>query len=152
MDRVFQLREIPGSLVKEGKPHRIMSVGNWESDGVMEQSPRRRNKRFGENDWSYCGRPKNPVPVIERFSAHTVRAGVETLVIPRCFTIGIQPLSEISENRGYSTSEPLSYICRVHLADDRRRMTDDGVQKSDIEGQRSEILSTNGSAVFATCI
>src|SRR5437899_9363006 len=105
MNRPLEMIGISSCLVKERESHRIMSVGDRESDTMMRQATCRRQERLEEDHGSNGDSSYNPVPVIERFGATAHRTGKEALLVPRDFTVGIQPLDEAGQGFGYSGRE-----------------------------------------------
>src|SRR3977135_1290910 len=102
MNRVFQLGRISGCLVKKSKTHSIMSIRNRESQRMMEQPSRRRQKCFAENHGrDSCGSNKS-MAVIECLRSSPDRSSEKALVIPGGLTMRGQPFGEVSQHFRYA--------------------------------------------------
>jgi hypothetical protein len=62
---------------------------------MMEQSPRRREECFAENQGSDGCHPNKSMTIIECLGASADRSSVKALKIPRLFTIAIQPFDKV---------------------------------------------------------
>src|SRR5947207_15361630 len=98
MNRVFQLRPISSCLVQESQAHGVMSVRDWKSHRVMKMPSSRWHKCFAENHGSDGRRPDKSMAIIECLCSSTHRSSEETLVIPRCFAVALQPSSEVGKH------------------------------------------------------
>src|SRR6266850_1352949 len=105
MNRVFQLRRISSRLVQESEAHRVMRVRDWKSHRVMKEPSSRWHKCFAENHGSDGCRPDKPMAIIQRLCSSTDRSSEETLVIPRCFAVALQPISEVGKHARNVVSE-----------------------------------------------
>src|SRR6266480_5260475 len=115
MNRVFQLRDLSGRLVKKSKAHCIMSIRNWESHRMMEQSSCRRQEGFTENHGSNrCG-PNEPVAVIERLSSSPDWSSEKALKVPGCFAIATQPFDKVGQNICDLGRRWIGCLCCLHL-------------------------------------
>src|SRR2546430_2032864 len=115
MNRFFEMSGIPTCFVKEREAHRVVGVGNRESQRMMEQPSRRRQECLKENHGSDGGNSKDRVPEVKRFGPPTQRPREEALVIPGGFTVGIQPLGEASQDFGYSVHKLVGCLSDLHL-------------------------------------
>src|SRR5882724_11351139 len=77
-----------------------MRVGDGKPQGIMEQASRGWQERFTKNHRRNGRSSNKAASIIERLGTPTYPAGKKALIIPRFFTVGIQPLSEVSENIG----------------------------------------------------
>jgi hypothetical protein len=94
MDRLLQLPWGASGLVKEGKAHRIMRISDRKSGGTMEQMPRRRDEGFKKNQRGDSSGPEEFIVVIQPLSSPSDGSGEKGLVIARCFSMHVKPLSE----------------------------------------------------------
>src|SRR5260370_42661828 len=116
MNRLFEINRISSCLIKESESHSVMSIGDGESEAMMEQPARRRNKGFTKNHGSNGRGSDKPVPVVKRLDPPTQGPGEEALVIPRGLAVGVEPFVKIRQNLGYA-------ICCVHVHDMRARLS-----------------------------
>src|ERR1700730_2203693 len=102
MNRLFEIHRISSCLVKESESHGVMGIGDGEPDPPMEQPARRWNKGFAKNHWSNGRGSDKPVSVIKRFGPSAYRTCKKTLVIPGGLTVGIEPITEVSQHFCYA--------------------------------------------------
>src|SRR6267143_6346066 len=98
MNRVFQLRRISSCLVQKSEAHGVMSVRDWKSHRVMKEPSSRWQKCFAENHGSDGCRPDEAMAIIECLCSSADRSGEKALVIPRCFAVALQPISEVGKH------------------------------------------------------
>ena len=88
----------------------------------MEKPSRGRQEGLEGNHWSYRDCANKLMAVVKRFSPSSNRAGKKALMVPRRFTVRVQPGDE-----AFDYTRHIIRAVLIDRTDDWRRMTDNAI-------------------------